>query len=149
MRQSQCFAAGVCLPVPSGCFAPASQCNILTVVRDVDLLAITRLFNERGRVNAGAKDRCETFGVYWRPVFTNGWRPPQQSAPCAIFQVACLLAGCCPRTDERRPWDFRHMLSRRLMPDSSSHRPFTTHPTHSIQQTRRNVLRVRDCSFGC
>ena len=79
MRQSQCFAAGVCLPVPSGCFAPASQCSILTIVRDVHLLAITRLFNERGRVDAGAKDRCETFNVYWRPVFTNGAKVPRNN----------------------------------------------------------------------
>lgn len=105
MRQSQGFAAGVCLPVPSGCFAPASQCNILTVVRDVDLLAITRLFNERGRVNAGAKDRCETFGVYWRPVFTNGWRPPQQSAPSSKLP-ACLLAAARDRDESGDPGTF-------------------------------------------
>jgi hypothetical protein len=146
MRQSQCFAAGVCLPVPSGCFAPASQCNILTVVRDVDLLAITRLFNERGRVDAGAKDRCETCTVYWRSVFTNGFGVPRNN----LRHLACLLrAGCCPRQSRAETLDFRHMLSRRLMPDSSSHRPFTTYLTHSIQQTRPNVLRVRDCSFGC
>lgn len=148
MRQSQCFAAGVCLPVPSGCFAPASQCSILTIVRDVHLLAITRLFNERGRVDAGAKDGRETFSVYWRPVFTNGWRPPQQSAPSSKLP-ACLLAAARDRQTRAETLDFRHMLSRRFMPDSSTHRPFTTHPTHSIQQTQGNVSRVRDCSFGC
>lgn len=100
MRQSQCFVAGVCLPVPSGCFAPASQCSILTIVRDVHLLAITRLFNERGRVDAGAKDGCETFSVYWRPVFTNGWRPPQQSAPSSKLPACLLACWLLPETDE-------------------------------------------------
>ena len=148
MRQSQYFAAGVCLPVPSGCFAPASQCSILTVVRDVDLLAITRLFNERGRVDAGAKDRCETFNVYWRPVFTNGAKVPRNNL--RHLPSGLPARWLLPETETRaETLDFRHMLSRRLMPDSSSHRPFTTYLTHSIQQTRPNVLRVRDCSFGC
>ena len=110
MRQFQCFAAGVCLPVPSGCFAPASQCSILTIVRDVHLLAITRLFNERGRVDAGAKDRCETFNVYWRLVFTNGVGVPRNN-----LRRHLAARWLLPETDERRPWDFRHMLSRRLM----------------------------------
>lgn len=102
MRQSQCFAAGVCLPVPSGCFAPASQCNILTVVRDVDLLAITRLFNERGRVDAGAKDRCETCTVYWRSVFTNGFGVPRNN----LRHLACCVLAAARDSRERRPWTF-------------------------------------------
>jgi hypothetical protein len=60
--QSAVFATGsmfwcACLPEPSGCFAPASQCSILTVVRRSLGLAIIHCSSDCGRVDAGAKHR--------------------------------------------------------------------------------------------
>ena len=66
-------------------------------MRDVHLLAITRLFSERGTVDAGAKDRCETFNVYWRSVFTNGVGVPRNNL--RHLAARWLL----PETGERRP----------------------------------------------
>ena len=83
-------------------------------MRDVRLLAITRLFNERGRVDAGAKDRCETFNVYWRRVFTNGSGVPR-SNNLRHRSARWLLTEKRAETLDFR----RHMRSRRLIPDSS------------------------------
>jgi len=118
MRQKcNAFVARVCLPKQSGCFAPANQCNIVTIVREVQLLAIARLFSECRRADAGAKARCETFTVYWRPVFTT-----TLASPATISRLCWLL----PDADRARPWAFVTCSHAALCLTRPTHRPFTT-----------------------